>query len=229
LMKFCVVSSTAGAFFRPRIFTLSVLAIISILLLTAPLCRAAQVVLAWDPNPEPSVTGYRVYYGTSSYYYSNVIDVGNRTDCTITGLLPGITYYIAATTCSSTGDESNFSGEIVYAVPGASPSSSASGGGGGCFIATAAFGSHLAPEVVTLREFRDRHLLTNKTGQAFVEWYYRVSPAVAAFISEHDSLKIAVRWGLTPLVYSVKCPVAGLLLVLSIPLAFVIRKKARGR
>jgi hypothetical protein len=228
-MKFCVVSITAGAFFRPRIFTLTVLAIISIFLLTAPLCPAAEVTLAWDPNPEPSVTGYRVYYGTSSYYYSNVIDVGNRTDCTITGLLPGMTYYIAATACSSTGDESNFSGEIVYTVPGASTSSSGSGGGGGCFIATAAFGSYLAPEVMALREFRDRYLLTNGPGQAFVDWYYQVSPSVAAFISEHDSLKIAVRWGLTPIVCAVTYPAAAFLLIVSIPLAIVVRKKARGR
>jgi hypothetical protein len=175
------------------------------------------------------ITGYRVYYGTSSYYYNNVIDVGNRTDCTITGLLPGVTYFISATAYSSAGDESNFSGEIVYTVPGASTSSSGSGGGGGCFIATAAFGSYLAPEVMALREFRDRYLLTNGPGQAFVDWYYHVSPSVAAFISEHDSFKIAVRWGLTPIVYAVTYPAAAFLLIVSIPLAIVVRKKARGR
>ena len=186
---------------------------------------AAQVTLTWDPNPEPSVTGYRVCYGTSSYYYSNVIDVGIRTDCTITGLLLGMTYYIAATACSRTGDESNLSGEIVYTVPGASTSSYGSGGGGGCFIATAAFGSYLAPEVVTLREFRDRYLLTNSTGEAFVEWYYRVSPAVAAFISEYDSLKISVRWGLTPLVCAVKYPAAVLAFLVLIPALVLVKKR----
>jgi len=228
-MNFNVVSSKAGAISRSHLLPFSLLAIISIFLLTAPLCRAEQVTLAWDPNPEQTVSGYRVYYGTSSYNYSSVINVGNRTDCTITGLLSGVTYFIAATAYSnSTGDESNFSGEIVYRVPGESPSPSPSGsssGGSGCFVATAAFGSYLAPEVVTLRDFRDRYLLTNGPGQAFVDWYYRVSPPAAAFIAEHESLKSAVRWGLTLVVCSVKYPVAALLMILVIPVVVIVRKR----
>ena len=232
-MKFNVVSIKAGAISRSHLLALSVLAIISIILLTAPLCQAAQVTLAWDHNPESTVSGYRVYFGTSSYNYSSVIDVGNRTDCTITGLLSGVTYYISATAYSnSTGDESNFSGEIVYTVPGASPSpssSGSSGGGGGCFIATAAYGSYLAPEVMTLREFRDQCLLTSDYGRAFVDWYYRVSPPIAALIAEHDLLKGAVRWGLTPLICAVKYPLAALVLIVSIPLAMIVRKRVFGR
>ena len=78
---------------------------------------------------------------------------------------------------------------------------------------------------MTLREFRDRYLLTNGPGQAFVEWYYRVSPPAAAFIAEHESLKTAVRWGLTPVVYGVKYPAAALAMILLIPAAVVARKK----
>ena len=164
--------------------------------------RAAEVTLAWDPNPEPAVEGYRVYYGKASGFYTNVIDVGNRTDCVIPGLDAGTTYFLACTAYSATGDESDFSGEIVYATDGGSSGSS----GSRCFIATAAFGSGLAPEVLTLREFRDRYLLTNGPGQAFVDWYYRVSPNAAAFIAQHESLKTAVRWGLAPVVCSIKYP-----------------------
>jgi len=206
------------------------MAILSVLFLAPHVCPAAQVTLAWDPNPEPNVSGYRVYYGTASYYYTAVVDVGNQTALTISGLLPGVTYFFSATAYSeSTGDESYFSGEIAYTVPGGSSPSTGSGGGGGgggCFIATAAYGSYLAPEVMVLRAFRDECLLTSKAGGAFVDWYYQISPPVAAFISEHEMLKCAVRWGLTPVVYAVKYSAAALLLVVSIPLVIVVRKRA---
>lgn len=62
-----------------------------------------------------------------------------------------------------------------------------------CFIATAAFGSKLEPAVVVLREFRDRFLLTNAAGRAFVEFYYNNSPPLARTIAEHTELKILTR------------------------------------
>jgi hypothetical protein len=191
---------------------------------------ADSVRLAWDPSPEPLVTGYRLYYGTTSWVYTNVVDAGNRTEYTVTGLVAGASYYFVVTACTGAGDESAFSNMASYTVPGGAPATtggSSSGGGGGCFIATAAWGSRLAPEVATLREFRDRYLLANAPGQAFVEWYYRVSPPVAAFIAEHESLKTAVRWGLAPIVCAVKHPVATLAMILLIPAAVIVRRRKK--
>ncbi len=74
------------------------------------------------------------------------------------------------------------------------------GGGGGCFIATAAYGSPMQPYVIILQEFRDRFLLTNSIGKAFVNFYYKYSPAVAGFITEHASLRTVVRVSLLPVV-----------------------------
>ena len=79
-------------------------------------------------------------------------------------------------------------------------------GSGACFIATAAYGSYLHPHVKVLRDFRDRYLLTNRPGTAFVEFYYRYSPPVAAFVGAHGVIKVVVRSLLTPVVYSVKYP-----------------------
>jgi len=75
-----------------------------------------------------------------------------------------------------------------------------SGGGGGCFIATAAYGTAMAKEVVILKKFRDKYLLKNKLGRAFVRWYYKHSPKYARFIRKRPVLKAIVRMGLKPLI-----------------------------
>jgi hypothetical protein len=74
------------------------------------------------------------------------------------------------------------------------------GSNGGCFIATAAYGSYWEPHVMTLRQFRDSYLLTNKLGTKFVETYYRYSPPMADYIVEHDNLRSLARFGLAPVV-----------------------------
>ena len=53
---------------------------------------------------------------------------------------------------------------------------------------------------MTLRQFRDAYLLTNKPGAAFVEAYYRYSPSAANYIADHEGLRSIVRVGLAPLV-----------------------------
>jgi hypothetical protein len=181
--------------------------------------QAAQITLAWNANSEPTVAGYRVYYGTASRVYGAVIDVGNWTNCVISGLQNGITYFFTATAYDGEGNESSYSSEISYTVPaGASsptdPSSttpSAEGGSGGCFIATAAYGSYMAPEVMVLRKFRDGSLLTNTPGRVLVSLYYRLSPPVADFIRDREYLKTLTRWALTPAIHAVKDPVASAL------------------
>jgi tartrate dehydratase beta subunit/fumarate hydratase class I family protein len=79
---------------------------------------AAQVTLQWDPNTEPNLAGYRVYYGEVSRNYSKFIDVGNQTTCILSDLEEGKTYYISATAYDTSGVESPFSNEVTYQVPG---------------------------------------------------------------------------------------------------------------
>ncbi len=84
--------------------------------------------------------------------------------------------------------------------------SSSSGGGGGCFIATAAYGSYLNPHVMVLRHFRDDVLMQSDLGTAFVKLYYKYSPPVADYIAHHESMRILMRFALTPLIFAVKYP-----------------------
>lgn len=71
---------------------------------------------------------------------------------------------------------------------------------GGCFIATAAFGSDSAPEVVRLRQFRDQVLSRSAGGRLFIEAYYYVSPPLAGWLTRHPQAAGYVRSMLASLV-----------------------------
>ena len=78
--------------------------------------------------------------------------------------------------------------------------------GGGCLIATAAYGSEMAPQVQFLREIRDNTVLQTQSGvsfmSAFNQFYYTFSPTVADYERENPVFKEAVKIGLTPLLTS---------------------------
>ena len=93
-----------------------------------------------------------------------------------------------------------------------------------CFIATAVYGSKMADEVQVLRNFRDRYLMKNETGRAFVQFYYEVSPRLAAHIAEHDSVRTLVRAALTPLIFGIQYPVIMIVLVLLAAILIIVRK-----
>ena len=63
------------------------------------------------------MAGYKIYYGTESQNYTNEVTVGVTTNATLSGLLPGQTYYFAATTFNGAGIESSFSNEASYVAP----------------------------------------------------------------------------------------------------------------
>ena len=78
--------------------------------------------------------------------------------------------------------------------------------GGGCLIATAAYGSEMAPQVQFLREIRDNQLMSTSSGTAFMtafnQFYYSFSPYIADMERENPMFQEAVKMGLTPLLSS---------------------------
>ncbi len=71
---------------------------------------------------------------------------------------------------------------------------------GGCFIATAAYGSAMAPEVDALRAWRDRYLAPHAAGRAFIAAYQTWSPPAADAIRRSETLRAAARVVLWPVV-----------------------------
>jgi len=137
-------------------------------------------------------------------------------------------------------DDNEYNLFIALTGKGVTPSLKVTGGGGGgCFIATAAYGSYLHPDVRVLREFRDRWLIANFTlqiaefkieipniiGRAFVKFYYTVSPPIADFIARHESLRPITRVILTPIVYTVQYPLLTGFVVMICGFVLIIRKK----
>jgi hypothetical protein len=78
----------------------------------------AQLTVAWDPNNEPDLKGYRVYCGTASRSYGTPFDVGKATSYTLVNLAPGQKYFIAVTAYNTANQESSFSNEVSAATPG---------------------------------------------------------------------------------------------------------------
>jgi hypothetical protein len=75
--------------------------------------------------------------------------------------------------------------------------------GGGCLIATATYGSEMAPQVQLLREIRDNQLMSTDSGVSFMtgfnEFYYSFSPHIADMERESPVFKEMVKIGITPL------------------------------
>lgn len=71
--------------------------------------------LAWDVNP--SAAGYRVYYGSATLVYTNMLEAGSTNFLTVSNLTTGIPYYFAATDYDTNGLESQYSQEISFIKP----------------------------------------------------------------------------------------------------------------
>ena len=101
-----------------KIKTLFSVFLLILLFLTS--VKADNVTLNWDPENDSRITGFECYYGTVSKTYTGMVSVsgGTITQCSITGIPEGVTYYYAAKAVDQTDNiKSDFSGEASYIVP----------------------------------------------------------------------------------------------------------------
>ncbi len=102
--------------------------------------------------------------------------------------------------------EETVSFDIVIGEASAQPINPYEEKGGGCLIATAAYGSEMAPQVQLLREIRDNQLMNTESGKSFMntfnDIYYSFSPTIADMERENPMFKEVVKIGLTPLLSS---------------------------
>ncbi|MBU0728301.1 MAG: right-handed parallel beta-helix repeat-containing protein [Proteobacteria bacterium] len=182
------------------------------------------LLVSWESVP--GATGYQVSYGTTSGSYPTTVDAGSSVIHQITGLTNGVeifitvtayfqpTVYLAVAAVDTDDNESPLVNEIAAVLSDDITTGPVSSEVSdfpeesvifpdlkdeyNCFIATAAYGSSMAPQVVWLRKFRNHFLLTNSPGRRFVAMYYQLSPDAAAFINAHDWLKPVARTGLYP-------------------------------
>lgn len=89
------------------------LALVGWALVIAAPARAATVEITWNANTEPDLAGYKVKYGQSPGVHGTVVDVGNATTHTVSGLTAGAVYYFVVTAYDTSTNESGPSIEVV--------------------------------------------------------------------------------------------------------------------
>ena len=104
-----------GPFFQRKKFSAEILLCC---LITGTAEAQTSVNLAWDASRSGTVMGYRLYEGTQSGHYGQMIDAGNALSATIPNLAAGTTYYFVATVYDSNGSESLPSNEVSFPVSG---------------------------------------------------------------------------------------------------------------
>jgi len=104
------------------------------------------------------------------------------------------------------GEQVTATKEVTQSQESAVTQVNSSANKGGCLIATATYGSELAPQVQFLREIRDNTILSTASGTSFMtafnSFYYYFSPTVADLERQNPMFKEAVKFAITPLLSS---------------------------
>lgn len=164
----------------------------------------AETVATQNDELNEDIQDY-IYYGMDvSYHFPNMV-ANNQTFRvnTTNGVMDSAAIYNESGRTSQSATAVNFNGTVLRisadTAISADSATNALSVSSFCFIATAGYGEATG-EVGILCQFRDKCLKTNPLGRMFVKAYYTVSPPIAEFIAENETLKAATRVALKPLV-----------------------------
>ena len=110
MKKCCILLQTGFHIHSKNLILLSILILTFFTFKTD--ANSASVILDWNAINSSNLVGYKIYYGISKTDFDYSVKVEKATSCTISGLKEGKTYYFAATSYSSNGDESDFSNTV---------------------------------------------------------------------------------------------------------------------
>jgi len=202
--------------------------------------------VSWEDESNSGDITYDVYWDGDSFSDEDLADVSSKSGLTaqsytISGLELGTEYFVGVVSVDDFDNESELS-SLASATPvnvdDFWEQYKDNGGGetgGYCFVATAAWGSPMAPKVMILRRFRDQVLLGSAFGRSLVDAYYVEGPALAQLIEGRPVLRAAARALLWPLVgiawLTVEVgPAAPIALLLSIAAGLAaVRRRRRAR
>jgi len=139
-----------------------------------------------------------------AYTYSSI---STRTDRYLCWLYMDINEYSKALSITSVfADKCRAAAESALESNPEQQTQQQQSNGGGCLIATAAFGSEMAPQVQFLREIRDNTVLQTESGSIFMtgfnQFYYSFSPTIADYERENPAFKETVKIAITPMLTS---------------------------
>lgn len=166
---------------------------------------------SWTDDVNSEDVTYKIYWDNDPLSADDLSQADSKADISlkdyqITGLDVGGLYYVAVASVDEFDNESELS-EVLSDTPVTVDDFweyyKGNGGqeeGGFCFVATATYGTPMAPAVVTLRAFRDRILLTSAWGRKLVDLYYIHGPRLARVILAHPWLRTISAIALAPAV-----------------------------
>jgi hypothetical protein len=159
---------------------------------------------SWSGNISGGISGGSTKQGSGDAKYT--------VSCGDLGLAQGLIQknaasgYVAVVIIQNGKILATESTNAAYGIAHAVADNCSNGFGGGCLIATATYGSELAPEVQKLRELRDNSLLQTESGTSFInlfnDVYYSFSPYIADYERENPIFKEMVKVAITPMITS---------------------------